>query len=1378
MGHLPDNIQGSVMAIEPTRLQDVVRIANNMMNKKLKGYVVRSAENKRRLDANRRDDRGPLPYCNRCKLHHDGQCTVKCSNYKRVGHKTTDCRSAIAATTQETPRPNQRVNTCFECGAPGHYLKDCPKIKNQYRGNKARIPEARGKAYVLGGGIANPGFNTFTGTFLLNDHHAYMLFDLGADRSFMSNTFSTLLDITPSALDISYAVKLADERTSETSTVLRGCTLGLLGHPFNIDLMPRFRIKPVLMIDLRSGYHQLRVRDEDIPKMAFKTRYGHYEFEVMPFGLTNTPAIFMDLMNRVCRPYLDKFVIVFIDDILIYSKTKEEHDAHLRLILELLEKEEFEGIHVDPMKIKSIKDWESPKTPTEICQFLGLAGYYRRFIEGFSKIAKPMTKLTQKSVNFDWVEKEEIAFQTLKQKLCTASILALPEGSKNFVANAVADALSQKSRPKPLRVGALIMTISLNLTVQILNAQVEARKEENYGTKDLCCMIKNLEPRADEMLCLKNRSWIPYFGDLRALIMHKSHKSNYHTSIKATPFEALYGRKCWLPVCWAKKSYIDKRRKPLEFQVGDKVMLKVSPWKGVIRFGKRGNLNPRYIGPFKILAKKCLSDEPLAISLDEIHVDDKLNFIEEPVKIMDREVKRLKQSRIPIVKVCWNSIRGPEYNWEREDQMQKKYPHLFANPESASQATYVLVCFIQLANPTKAKVIERERDEGEAKLLDSTVGHVVSLLPVTPASAESELEASMDRPKCQRKKRQVVMDASGSSHPLKKLRGDYETSSEAATDGKSLSVLKELLASSILNVEVGVEVVATQPLVTTSISTTLGHEDGNPTDSFTGLNLRTIGTSERFVISLDSFHHSSTHASKAEVDSIIRYVVLPPVMTEAMVTSHAVNDPSVMVLETGTKITSPVHASMFHDSYSMKTVKADAMGPSYSVKQDLLMGSRELNAETLHQVFVRMRTGYCLSERKRLKSACESQAKLLKAKDVEIENLKAQLLLEEAEVAEAIRIHVQVSAAEAAKKVHASEMDALKQKNVVLENERDSPSGKIIELQSSVSAKDLKLKEVNVVVSPFKSQNDGLVDHVHVLETTCFRLRNQVSGYERLKEQIEEFQDAQIIVNNRVAKLDANLLEMALHLEEKFYPHLLTTISGRSRAIEKGMHSGLSAGIDHAKACRNLEDIVAYNPAAEVDYNFALRRFREVDFPLLSELSSHKDTSVADIMDLLCLESPLADAPRMSDLQPDVEQLMLPIYRPEDQVVIDETSLSFSLSVSHSRVEKIRENMLAQRSALVDDWVPLVDPLSAKNLMGAVGTSDSMPVTIATTTALSTTFTSASSVPLITIEDYEITSTDGQEGAQGNIPGNVASFPIVKFEKEELDTTPERDPPS
>ncbi|KAI3821589.1 hypothetical protein L1987_09158 [Smallanthus sonchifolius] len=206
-------------------------------------------------------------------------------------------------------------------------------------------------------------------------------------------------------------------------------------------------------IYLRSGYHQLRVRDEDISKTAFRTRYGHYEFMVMPFELTNAPAVFMDLMNSVCKPYLDQFVIVFIDDILIYSKNKEEH---LCLILELLKKEQLyakfskcefcirevqllghvvneKGIHVDPSKIEAIKNWAAPTTPTEVRQFLGLAGYYRRFIEGFLKIAQPLTALNQKGKAYNWGDNQESAFQHLKQKLCSAPILALLEGTDGFV---------------------------------------------------------------------------------------------------------------------------------------------------------------------------------------------------------------------------------------------------------------------------------------------------------------------------------------------------------------------------------------------------------------------------------------------------------------------------------------------------------------------------------------------------------------------------------------------------------------------------------------------------------------------------------------------------------------------------------------------------------------------------------------------------------------------------------------------------------------------------------------------------------------------------------------------------------------------------------
>ncbi|GJQ92448.1 putative reverse transcriptase domain-containing protein [Tanacetum coccineum] len=254
-------------------------------------------------------------------------------------------------------------------------------------------------------------------------------------------------------------------------------------------------------IDLQLGYHQLHIKEEDILITAFRTRYGHFEFQVMPFRLTNAPAVFTDLMNRVCKPYLDKFVIVFIDDILIYSKDEEEHGKHLKIILEMLKKEEL------------------------------YAKISKRFIEGFSLIYKPLTKLTQKDKKYEWRKEEEEAFQTLKQKLCSAPILASPKGTKDFVvyyyvslkgyramlmqrekaiayasrqlkvheenytthdlelgvvvfaliwikllsdydckiryhpgkANVVADALSQKERNKPLRVRALMMTVHNDL---------------------------------------------------------------------------------------------------------------------------------------------------------------------------------------------------------------------------------------------------------------------------------------------------------------------------------------------------------------------------------------------------------------------------------------------------------------------------------------------------------------------------------------------------------------------------------------------------------------------------------------------------------------------------------------------------------------------------------------------------------------------------------------------------------------------------------------------------------------------------------------------------------------------------------------------------
>nr|GEW46654.1 putative reverse transcriptase domain-containing protein [Tanacetum cinerariifolium] len=285
---------------------------------------------------------------------------------------------------------------------------------------------------------------------------------------------------------------------------------------------------------IHLSYHQLRVRDKDIPKTAFKMRYGHYEFQVMPFGLTNAPAVFMDLMNRVCKPYLDQFVIVFIDDILIYSHNKEEHANHLRIIMELLRKEKLyakfskcdfwirtvqflghlidgQGHHVDPAKIEAIMNWTSPTTPTKICQFLGLVGYYRRFIKDFSKIAKSLTILTQKDKKFVWGKDQELAFQILKQKLCDAPILALPEANDDYVV--YCDATIQ---------GLGVVLMQREKVIAYASRQLKPH-EENYTTHDLELGAHVLNKKE---LNMRQRRWLELLADYDCEIRYHPGKEN------------------------------------------------------------------------------------------------------------------------------------------------------------------------------------------------------------------------------------------------------------------------------------------------------------------------------------------------------------------------------------------------------------------------------------------------------------------------------------------------------------------------------------------------------------------------------------------------------------------------------------------------------------------------------------------------------------------------------------------------------------------------------------------------------------------------------------------------------------------------------------
>ncbi|GJT86472.1 putative nucleotidyltransferase, ribonuclease H [Tanacetum coccineum] len=314
-------------------------------------------------------------------------------------------------------------------------------------------------------------------------------------------------------------------------------------------------------IDLRSGYHQLRVHEDDILKTAFRIRYGHFEFTVIPFGLTNAPAVFMDLMNRVCRPYHDKFVIVFIDDILIYSKTREEHVEHLRLVLELLKKEKLyakfskcefwlrevqflrhvingNGIYVDPSKIEAVKNWKAPRTPSEVRSFLGLVGYYRRFIEKFSKIAKSLTILTQKCKTFDWGEEQENAFQTLKDKLCNAPVLALPDGPKYFVV--YCDASGPGLGCVLMKRGKVIAYVSRHLKIHEKNYTtydlelgvvvfaLKIWRHYLYGTKSVIYTDhKSLQHIfSQKELNMRQRHWIELFSDYDCEIRYHPGKAN------------------------------------------------------------------------------------------------------------------------------------------------------------------------------------------------------------------------------------------------------------------------------------------------------------------------------------------------------------------------------------------------------------------------------------------------------------------------------------------------------------------------------------------------------------------------------------------------------------------------------------------------------------------------------------------------------------------------------------------------------------------------------------------------------------------------------------------------------------------------------------
>ncbi|GJY88170.1 putative reverse transcriptase domain-containing protein [Tanacetum coccineum] len=463
VGGLPDMIHGSVMASKPKTMQDAIEFATELMDKKIRTFAERQSENKRKQDDNQQQQQnkrqntgrayaagsgekkpygGSKPLCSKCNYHHDGQCAPKCHKCNRVGHLARDCRSTANANTANNQRGTRagQKPTCYECGAQGHFKRECLKLKNKNRGNQGGNGNTSAKVYAVGHAWTNPDSNVVMGTFLLNNRYTSVLFDTGADKSFVSTAFSSQIDITPSTLDHYYDVELDDERIIRLNAIIRGCTLNFLNHPFNIDLMAveLGSLDVIIGMDWLAKYQAVIVCAKKIVRIPWGNETLIFRGDGSDQGNETRLNIIsctktQKYMLKGCPIFLAYVTIKGTEDKSEKKRlddNKKEHEEHIKAILELIKKEELYA------KFSKCEFWlpkASPKTPTEIRQFLGLAGYYRRFIEGFSKIAKSMTKLTQKGVKFDWGDKQEAAFQLIKQKLCSAPILALPEGSEDFI---------------------------------------------------------------------------------------------------------------------------------------------------------------------------------------------------------------------------------------------------------------------------------------------------------------------------------------------------------------------------------------------------------------------------------------------------------------------------------------------------------------------------------------------------------------------------------------------------------------------------------------------------------------------------------------------------------------------------------------------------------------------------------------------------------------------------------------------------------------------------------------------------------------------------------------------------------------------------------
>nr|GEZ06772.1 putative reverse transcriptase domain-containing protein [Tanacetum cinerariifolium] len=691
---------------------------------------------------------GNHPLCHRCTLHHTRPCTIRCRVYNKIGHLTKNCKNKGPATGSNL----QPVSVIFHaCREKGHYQSQCSKTNIN----------ANGRTYPLRDKNAHQDLNVVTGTFLLNHRPTRTLFDSGADRSFVSISFASMLNIPSITLDTTYNIKMANGNLISTNTVIQGCTLTLLNQPFKINLMPiklgSFDV--IIGMDWLSKYHDKIICDEKVvhipiedetliireEKRLENIRVVREFPDVFPEELPGLPPVCqvefqINLIPRAapvaCAPYrlapsemqeLSNQLQELADRGFIRPSTSpwgapvlfvKKKDGSFRMRIDYRELNKLTVKNRYPLP--RIDDLFDQLQCLGVYSKIDLRSGYHQLRVRDEDIPKTAFRTRYGHYEFQVMPFECIVFTDHKSLQHVLNQKELNMRQRRWL-ELLAD-YDCEIRYHPGK-------------ANVVADALKVLKEENVQAENLRGMEKAFEIRTDGTHCIKNRSWLPLFDRdshftsrlwqslQKALGTQLDMSTTYHPETDGQSKRTIQTlkRHAW-GLChrfWQRmgkaltvgpkiihettekivqirqhlqaardrqRSYANVRRKPLKFQTGDRVMLKISPRKGIIRFGKRGKLNPRYIGPLKILnridpvayklelpkelsnvhntfhisnLKKCLSDESFIIPMKELKLDDKLKFVEEPVEIMDREIKQLRQSRIPIIKVRWNSKRGP-----------------------------------------------------------------------------------------------------------------------------------------------------------------------------------------------------------------------------------------------------------------------------------------------------------------------------------------------------------------------------------------------------------------------------------------------------------------------------------------------------------------------------------------------------------------------------------------------------------------------------------------------------------------------------------------------------------------------------------------------